>query len=97
MNLMIEVNLTVVQVESDEAKGAVLPATVCADVFALHEAHVGLEEQVHFLAGVRVPADAGAEDPHIADVAVEIGDLRRLVRYSTRVSMSCKQATGPVS
>jgi hypothetical protein len=85
VELMIEVNLTVEEVQSDEAESALVAAAIDPHVFPLHEAHVGLKGQVHFLAGVRIPADAGAEDAHIPDIAVEVGDLRRLVAGRGRV------------
>ena len=42
--LMVEVYLTFIKVQSDEAERAVMAVAVFADVEALHEAHVGLEE-----------------------------------------------------
>jgi len=75
---MIEVNLTFIEVHSDEGKRAVMPPAVFADVDALHEAHVGLEEHVRRFTCVGVDAGPRSEDTAIAAVAVEIGDLRRL-------------------
>src|SRR5260370_42543852 len=40
-------NWTGVDVQSDEAKSAMMVAAVLADVFTLHETHVGFERERH--------------------------------------------------
>src|SRR5262249_61232743 len=40
-------NWTGINVQSDEAKGAVMVAAILADVFTLHETDVGLERERH--------------------------------------------------
>jgi hypothetical protein len=62
VELMIEVNLTLVEIQSDELERAVVAVAVLADVLALHEALVGTEEQRGFLAAVSVGPDAGSQN-----------------------------------
>jgi hypothetical protein len=52
--LMVGVNLTFIKVQSDEAERTVVALAVFADVNALHEAHVGLEEKLRGLASFGV-------------------------------------------
>src|SRR5207248_5554558 len=84
VDLMIEVNLTVIEVQSDEVEGTVMVLSVHADVAPFHESHVGSEQERHLHAGLGIRARPRAEDPTIADVAGKVGDLRRFVLGSRR-------------
>ena len=78
VNLVIEVNLTVVEIQSDEREGAVAAVPAHGNVLPLHEADIGLEEQRSLFAGLGVRASAGPEDAAVADCTAKVGDLRRL-------------------
>lgn len=62
-----EVKLTLKDIQSDKAEGVVMDLAVYTDIFALHEAHVGIEEQA---------IGPGALDLGRADEAIEVGDCR---------------------
>src|SRR5262249_1807304 len=60
------------------AERTVVALAVFADVNALHEAHVGLEEKLRGLASFGVNSYPRPQNPAITHVAVEIGDFGRL-------------------
>lgn len=65
-----EVKLTSVQIQSDKAEGALVYSAVYANIDALHEAHVDIEQQTSGSSALNL---GGADEP------VEIGDARRLL------------------
>ena len=76
MNLggeVCEVELTSVQVKSNEPERRLVNGAVQANVGALHEPHVGVEQE-RLDAAVGIPGGPGS--PHVgdADKALEIGD-----------------------
>ena len=70
---VFEVELTSVQVKSNEPERRLVNGAVQADVGALHEPHVGVEQE-RLDAAVGIPGGSGS--PHVgdADKALEIGD-----------------------
>jgi hypothetical protein len=66
----IGVDGTIIEVQSDKAKGALVVFAIHPDVLTAHEAHVGVEDE---------PAAPGPPDIGHANEAVEIGDGRRLL------------------
>jgi hypothetical protein len=81
---MIDVNLTVIQIQSEEIERTVMLFSVHADLPPFHESQIGSMEEALLLPGLGVRARPRAEDPAIADVADKIGDLRGLVLGSRR-------------
>jgi hypothetical protein len=75
VEFLIGANLALKEIQSDESESAPVVFAVFPDVDPLHEAHVGLEGKWLSEPGP-LPR---ASDPAIADEAVEVGDLRRLV------------------
>ena len=61
---VVKVKLTFIDVESDKAEGTLVDAAIHADIGALHEAHVNIEEQT---------ARSGALDLGSANEAIEVG------------------------
>ena len=70
---ILEVEPTSVQVESDEPERRLVNLAVQADVGALHEPHVSVEQQL-LDAAVGVPGGSGSAHVRDADKALEIGD-----------------------
>ncbi len=68
-----EVKLTSVEVQSDETERPPVNGAILADIDALHETHIGVEQQ-RLYAAIRMPG--GPSSPHVcdADKALEIGD-----------------------
>lgn len=68
-----EVELTSVEVKSNESERPPVDVAVLADVDALHKAHIGIEEE-RLDAAVGILGGSGS--PHVcdADKALEIGD-----------------------
>jgi hypothetical protein len=79
VELVVEVKLTVVKVQSDEAEGVLMDSPVLTHVLPGHEATVGLDEKLLRLAGVGVNPESRAPDPANTHMAVEIGDRGRFV------------------
>src|SRR5262245_64503262 len=68
-----EVELTSIHIESDEAERSVVHALVLTDVHALHEAHVGVEQQ-RLGAAVRIRSRTRALYLRDPNEAVEVTD-----------------------
>ena len=68
-----EVELTSVQVKSNEPERRLVNFTVQADVGPLHEPHVGVEQE-RLDAAVGIPAGPGSLHVCDPDKALEIGD-----------------------
>lgn len=68
-----EVKLTSVEVESDETERPPVNGAILAGIDALHESHIGVEEE-RLDAAIRI--SGGPSSPHVcdADKALEIGD-----------------------
>jgi hypothetical protein len=68
-----EVKLTSVEVQSNETERPPVNGAILADIDALHEAHIGVEQE-RLYAAVGFPG--GPSSPHVcdADKAPEIGD-----------------------
>lgn len=66
----IEVKLTYIDIQSDKAEGVVMDLAIYANIRALHEPHVCVEEQT---------AGSCSLDLGGGDEAVEVGDGRRLL------------------
>ena len=64
-------NWTGINVQSDEAKRAVMVLAILADVFSLHKTHIGSERE-----GVREScASPGPTNLGIADDTIKVSDL----------------------
>ena len=72
-----EVILTSVEVKSHESEGAFVNRSVSTYVHAVHEAHVGVEEQ-RFSGAIGIGRSTGALDVGHAYIAIEIVDRRRI-------------------
>ena len=68
-----EVELTSVQVKSNEPERRLVNGAVQADIGALHEPHVGVEQE-RLDAAVRIPGGSGSLHVCDPDKALEIGD-----------------------
>jgi len=71
------VNLTPIDVESNERRRPVMSRTIGPPEGALREAHVGVEQELFLLAALG-SADAGPVDDRDPDEAVEVTDRRGL-------------------
>jgi len=74
VDLVRRVNLTLVDIQSNESECPPVATPVERDEGALHEAHVHVEEERGFLARLRICARPGAGDVGEADGAFEVGD-----------------------
>ena len=70
----IKVELTLVEVQSDEHQPRLEKAAVHAPIEALHKTQVDIEQQWERVAAVRVGPGTGPLDSRDADEAIEIGD-----------------------
>jgi hypothetical protein len=68
-----EVKLTSVEVQSDETERPPVNGAILADIDALHEAHIGVEQE-RLYAAIRIPGGPGSPYVRDADKALEIGD-----------------------
>ena len=67
------------EIQSDESEGAVPAVAPLVDEGALHEAHVGVEDQRRRLAGRQVPSRSRTPNVGQPDQALEVGDGRGFV------------------
>src|ERR1700693_3415087 len=72
------VNLTLIDVESDEPEGPFVLLSVGADVFATHESVVAVEEQRRRLSSLRIPSSASAPNGRDPRGAAVVEDRARL-------------------
>lgn len=68
-----EVELTSVEIQSNEAERPPVNGAILADVDTLHKAHIGVEQERPDTA-VRIPGGPGSLHICDADLALEIGD-----------------------
>jgi len=82
MNLRTEVNkvkLTLIDVNSKEAEGALVVPAIHPDVLPCHEAHIGIVEEPRcYHAGRGIRPCCGALNVGNAEHTVEVGDRGRL-------------------
>ena len=68
-----EVELTSVEIQSNEPERPGVNGAILADVDTFHKAHIGVEQQ-RLNAAVGIPGGPGSPDVGDADKALEIGD-----------------------
>jgi hypothetical protein len=79
MDLFRGVNLTLVQVKSEEQEPSRKKPAVHAPVKALHETQICVEHERGCFAGIGIGSRTGALDTGLADEAIEIGDQRGII------------------
>jgi hypothetical protein len=70
---VVEVELTSVEIKSNEPERPPVNGAILADVGTLHKTHIGVEQE-RLGAAVRIPGGAGSLYLCHADLALEIGD-----------------------
>jgi hypothetical protein len=68
-----EVELTSVEIKSNEPERSVVNAAILADIDTLHKSHIGVEQE-RLDAAVRIPGGPGSLYLCDSDLALEIGD-----------------------
>ena len=68
-----EVELTSVEIQSNEPERPGVNGAILADVDTFHKAHIGVEQEL-LDAAIRMPGDAMSPHVRDADQALEIGD-----------------------
>ena len=79
-----EVILTSIEVKSDQRKGTPVDGSIDTDIYAVHEAHVGIEEE-RLGRTVGICPGSGSLNVGHAHVAVEVS-YRRGINSGTEVS-----------